>query len=148
MASTVTAATLTVTITENIVLNSQTYGNSITKSYTTQGEVDQRIMNVATSGTVIFSYDTADGGGTGVKNDYAYFRITNLDDTNFIRVEVNNGADTFFTKVKAGESFLLMDNEMDAIASSSTFGAFADLTSVKCTADTAAVDIEYIAVTA
>jgi hypothetical protein len=81
MASTVTAATLTVTITENIVLNSQTYGNSITKSYTTQGEVDQRIMNVATSGTVIFSYDTADAGGTGVKNDYAYFRITNLDDT-------------------------------------------------------------------
>ena len=148
MASTVTASTLTVTITENIVLNGQTYGNSISKSYTSQGEVDQRIMNVATSGTVIFSYDTANGGGTGVKNDYAYFRITNLDDTNFVRVEVNNGADTFFTKVKAGESFLLMDNEMDAIESSSSFGAFADLTSVKCTADTAAVDIEYLAVLA
>ena len=42
MASTVTASTLTVTITENIVLNGQTYGNSISKSYTSQGEVDQR----------------------------------------------------------------------------------------------------------
>ena len=47
MASTVTASTLTVTITENVVLNGQTYGNSISKSYTSQGEVDQRIMNVA-----------------------------------------------------------------------------------------------------
>lgn len=148
MASTVTASTLTVTITENVVLNGQTYGNSISKSYTSQGEVDQRIMNVATGGTIVFGYSTADGQGVGVKNDYAYFRITNLDDTNFIRLEVNNGNDTFFLKVKAGESFVLMDNEMYAVDGSQTFSAFADIESIKATADTAAVDIEYVAVTA
>ena len=148
MASTVTASTLTVTITENVVLNGQTYGNSISKSYTSQGEVDQRIMNVATGGTLLFGYGTADGKGEAVKNDYAYFRITNLDDTNFIRLEVNNGSDTFFLKVKAGESFLLMDNEMYAVDGSTTFSAFADIEAIKATADTAAVDIEYVAVTA
>ena len=149
MATTVTAANLTVTITESITLNGVQYGNTVNKTFSSNGVVDQRIMNIATGDTYtdIFNFGTADSAGTGVKNDYAYFRITNLDDTNFVTLQVTAG-DTYWIKLKAGESFMLMDNEMDAIASSSTFGAFADLTSVKCTADTATVDIEYIAVTA
>ena len=148
MASTVTASTLTVTITENIVLNGQTYGNSISKSYTSQGEVDQRIMNVATGGTIVFGYTSADGQGVAKADDYAYFRITNLDDTNFVRLDINNATDTFFVKLKAGESFLLMDNEMYAVDGSQTFSAFADIESITAVANTAAVDIEYVAVTA
>ena len=40
-----------------------------------------------------------------------------------------------------------MDNEIDAIASSTTFGAFADITSINAFADTAAIDIEFVCVT-
>ena len=76
------------------------------------------------------------------------FRITNLDDTNFINLALFNGTDTAFIKVSAGDTFVLMSNEIDAIASSESFGAFADITKIKADADTAACDIEIIAVTA
>ena len=36
---------------------------------------------------------------------------------------------------------------MDAIASSSTFGAFADITKIAATANTATCDVEFMAVT-
>lgn len=147
MASTVTAADLTVTITESYTLNGVSYGNTINKTYTSQGQVDQRIMNVATSEVTLFNWSTADDAGTGVANDYAYFRVTNLDDTNFIQLRVYNGADSFWYKLAAGESMLLMNNEMDA-ATGSSFGAFADISLVAATADTAACDVEFIAVTA
>ena len=153
MATTITAADLTVTITETISLNGVQYGNNINKTFSTQGQVDQRIMNiVAGEGTMtdIFSFSTVDGQGQGVKTDYAYFRITNLDDTNFISLQMHAAAtnDTYWIKLKAGESFMLMDNEMDAIDASTTFGAFADLTKVSADANTAACDIEYTVITA
>ena len=85
--------------------------------------------------------------GTGVAADYAYFRVTNLDDTNFITLRVYNGADSFWYKLAAGESMMLMNNEMDAITGT-TFGALADITLVAAKADTAACDVEFIAVTA
>jgi hypothetical protein len=150
MATTVTAADLTVTITESVTLNGVQYGNSINKTFSSKGEVDQRIMSIATSGdtyTDIFNFSTVDSAGTGVKNDFAYFRITNLDDTNFVSLQVTAG-DTYWIKLKAGESFMLMDNEMDAIASSTAFGAFADIVKISGNADTAACDIEYTVVTA
>ena len=46
MASTVTASTATITISENLTLNGVTYGNAISKSFTTQGQVIQRIMSI------------------------------------------------------------------------------------------------------
>jgi len=150
MATTVTAADLTVTITETISLNGVQYGNTINKTFSTQGQVDQRIMSIgAGEGTFtdIFSFSTVDGQGQGVKNDYAYFRITNLDDTNFVTLQVTAG-DTYWIKLKAGESFMLMDNEMDAVASSTTFVGFADVTKVSADANTAICDIEYTVITA
>ena len=147
MASTVTAANLTVTIVESYTLNGVAYGNTVEKTFTSKGQVDQRIMNVATTETAIFNYEGADSAGTGVAADYAYFRVTNLDDTNFVTLRLYNGADSFWYKLAAGESMMLMNNEMDAITGT-TFGALADITSVLAKADTAACDVEFIAVTA
>ena len=48
MASTVTAANLTVTIVESYTLNGVAYGNTVEKTFTLKVQVDQRIMNVAT----------------------------------------------------------------------------------------------------
>ena len=147
MASTVTAANLTVTVVESYTLNGVVYGNTVEKTFTSKGQVDQRIMSVATSEKTLFNWSTADDAGTGVKTDYAYFRVTNLDDTNFVTLRLYNGADSFWFKLAAGESLLLMNNEMDAVTGTS-FGALADITLVAAKSDTAACDVEFIAVTA
>lgn len=147
MASTVTAADLTVIITESYTLNNVSYGNTTNKVFTSKGQVDQRIMSVATTETALFNWESADSAGSGVAANYVYFRVTNLDDTNFVTLRLYNGADSFWLKLAAGESLLLMNNEMDAITGS-TFGALADITSVLAQADTAVCDVEFIAVTA
>ena len=147
MATTVTAANLTVTITESYDLNGVSYGNTIEKIYNSKCQVDQRIMSASTAAKTIFNWGAADEAGTGVKANYAYFRVTNLDDTNFVTLRLYNGADSFWFKIAAGESLLLMNNEMDAVTGT-TFGALADITLVETQANTAACDIEFIAVTA
>jgi hypothetical protein len=147
MASTVTAANLTVTIVESYTLNGVAYGNTVEKTFTSKGQVDQRIMNVATTEKTLFNWGAADDAGTGVAADYAYFRVTNLDDTNFITLRVYNGTDSFWYKLAAGESMMLMNNEMDA-NTGTTFGALEDITLVAAKADVAACDVEFIAVTA
>ena len=148
MATTVTAADLTVTIIETYTLNGVTYGNTSNKTYASNGQVLQRIMNVSTSDPAILNFGAADAAGQLAVADYKYFRIKNLDDTNFVTLTLYNGADSFFYKLAAGDTFLLMNNEMDAIASSTTFGAFADITQIKADANTAACDVEILAVTA
>jgi len=148
MASTVTASTLTVTITESYDLNNVAYGNTNSKTFTSKGQVLQRIMSVSTSAPQLLNFGAADAAGQVAVADYAYFRITNLDDTNYINLQLFNGDDTFFYKLAAGDTFLLMNNEMDAVGSSTTFGAFADITRILGDADTAACDIEMLAVTA
>lgn len=146
MASTVTAADLTVTITESYTLNNVAYGNTTNKVFTSKGQIDQRIMNVSTSSTTLFMFDTADSAGTAVAANYVYFRITNLDDTNFLTLRLFNGADSFWFKIAAGESLLLMNNEMDAVTGS-TFGALADITHIYGQSNTAACDVEFMVVT-
>ena len=146
MASTVTAADLLVTITESYTLNNVSYGNTTTKTFSSKGQVDQRIMSVATASTTLFMFDTADSAGTAVAADYVYFRITNLDDTNFVTLRLFNGADSFWLKIAAGESLLLMNNEMDAVTGS-TFGALADISHIYGQSNTAACDVEFMCVT-
>ncbi len=148
MASTISAATLTVTHTEALTLNGVDRGVTNTLTIASVNEVDHRIATVDTSAprTLITLGDNV-GSGTFVKTSVKYIRLTNKDDTNFVTLEVTAG-DTYWVKLKAGESFMLMDNEMDAIASSTTFGAFADITKVSAAANTAACDIEYTVIAA
>lgn len=152
MATTVTAENLTVTITEQYTLNGVSYGNTMNKTYTDNGEVYQRIMAIPYSAedafTDIINFGAADDAGQADIDNYKYFRIKNLDDTNFLTLRVTGTADSFFIKIKAGESFLLMDNEIDAVASSTTFGAFTDISQISATPDTAEIDIEFVVVTA
>ena len=152
MATTVTAENLTVTITEQYTLNGVSYGNTMNKTYTDNGEVYQRIMAIPYSAedafTDIINFGAADDAGQADIDNYKYFRIKNLDDTNFLTLRVKGTADSFFIKIKAGESFLLMDNEIDAVASSTTIGTLTDISQIAANADTAEIDIEFVCVTA
>ena len=153
MATTVTAENLTVTITESYTLNGVAYGNTTNKTYTNNGEVYQRVMAIqaqsrGSAWTNIINFGAADAAGQADITNYKYFRITNLDDTNFLELRVTGTADSFFVKIKAGDSFLLMDKEIDGIASSTTIGTLTDITQIAANADTDGVDIEFITVTA
>ena len=148
MATTVTAADLTVTITEGISLNGVEYGNTISTTFATQGKVDQRIMSTATTYTDVIYTAAADGRGQVVAADWGYFRITNLDDTNFITLRLYDATDSQFFKIPAGKSFVLMNPEIDVDASGTTFNSFENITQIAVDADGAACDIEYIMVTA
>ena len=132
MASTVTAASATINISENITLNGVTYGNTISKTFESQGEVIQRIMSV----------------GTSFPDILYTFRITNLDDTNFFTLRLYDGTDSQFFKLEAGESFFLMSPDIDVDASGTTFNNFADITQIAADADTAACDVEFLMITA
>lgn len=146
MATTVIASNCTVTITEAYELNGVNYGNTKSKTFTSKGKVLQRIMNVSTSDPAIINFGAADSAGQVTVGDYTYFRISNLDDTNFIMLTLFNGSDSFFYKLLAGDSFLLMSNEME-VDEGTTFTGFADITQIKADANTAACDIEIMAVT-
>ena len=153
MATTVTAENLTVTITEQYTLNGVSYGNTMNKTYTDNGEVYQRVMTIAAdsergSWTNIINFGAADSAGQADIANYKYFRIKNLDDTNFLELRVTGTVDSFFVKIKAGETFLLMDNEIDAVASSTTIGTLTDISQIAANADTAEIDIEFVCVTA
>ena len=148
MASTVTAATATITISESLTLNGTSYGNSISKTFASQGEVIQRIMSVSTSFPDILYTSTVDGRGQVVAADWCYFRITNLDDTNYVTLRLYNGTDSQFFKLEAGESFFLMSPDIDIAATGTTFNAFADITRISADANTAACDVEFLMVTA
>lgn len=153
MATTVIAEDLTVTVTESYTLNGVSYGNTVNKTFTSNGEVYQRVMRIAAGvrgdvWTDIINFGAVDDAGQADITNYKYFRVTNLDDTNYLELRVTGTADSFFVKVKAGESFLLMDNEIDAVASGTAIGTLTDITQIGANANTAAIDIEFVVVTA
>ena len=151
MATTITAATLTVTITEAVTLNGQDKGATNTLTVSSVTEVSQRIVEIPTSEITVLSFQaTNPGAGTFDEADVRYIRLTNKDDTNHIQLifASENSAECAH-KLDAGHSFIIAaDNSggvvgiHDASASALTV-SFDDLTSIAALANTAACDLEY-----
>tara|TARA_R110000744_G_scaffold139573_1_gene250655 strand:- start:852 stop:1319 length:468 start_codon:yes stop_codon:yes gene_type:complete len=155
MASIIVPSNLTVTISESYELNGVTYGNTLSKIYTSNSQVSQRVMNIEGKGdgtvfTNILALSTADGQGQVKKTDYKYFRITNLDTVNTLNLRIYNGTEYFAFEVSPASTFLLQDAGTDSPATASTVIAFSDITLIagqsSSVADT--VDVEFIIVTA
>ena len=156
MATTVETADLTVTITESYTLMGTDYGSTCTKTYTTNGEVIQRLMSIAGKGgesatfTDILALSTVDGQGQVVKADYKYFRIKNLDDTNNLNLRLYNGADYVYFKVEPYCAVVLMSPDLDATTTAEIASvSFADIQAIagQSSHATDAVDVEFIVVT-
>jgi hypothetical protein len=140
MASTITPATLAVTITEAVTLNGKSYGNINNLSIPNIAEVDQRIVTVPTSEVVVLGYGSAVAAGTFIRANVEYLRITNKDDTNFISLHITSATDDVWVKLEAGKSFMLHNGDIETAGA---FSAWAAITAISAIADTAAVDIEY-----
>lgn len=153
MATTIVPSDLIVTITESYTLNGVGYGNTMNKTYTSNGQVSQRVMSIAGKGegadfTGILGLSTADGQGQFVELNYKYFRITNLDTANTLNLRVYNGVDYVFFEVSPASSLLLMDAGLDATTAASAV-TFADIETIvgQSSHTTEAIDVEFLMVT-
>ena len=146
MASTITPATATVTITESLTLGNVDRGGTHARTIANVAEADRRVMTIDSSNEVdIIELNSDAGQGKFNRASIRYIRITNLDNTNFLRVRFKNaGAETADVKVDAGATFMLSTGSMDADTSAGAFSAFVDIDNISAQADTADVDIEYV----
>ena len=155
MASTITPATMTVTISESITLNGKNQGGTTTKSFSSIAEITKRILTITTTESVIATFSSAvASAGHYVEADVRYIRFTNRDNTNFITLTFRNqDNDEVAIKVDAGQSFVLngdnangmtavLNATQDADAASST--NFGSLTNIQADADTGSCNLEVI----
>ena len=146
MASTVVPSTATITISEGLTLGGVDRSGTHTRTITSVAEADRRVMTVSSSGEIdLIELNTANGQGKFVRASVKYIRITNLDDTNFIRVRFKkSGAETADVKVDAGATFMLSTGSMDADTAAGAFSAFVDIDNISAQADTADVGVEFV----
>ena len=150
MATTITASTLTVTLTEAISLNGYDQGSSNTLSISSINEVHKRILTVPTSEIEVVAMSTANSSGTFIEGDVRYMRFTNLDDTNHVTLTFKNeNDDEFAIKLDKGQSFIYngdmsggVVDTMDGIDGTGLTVSLGDLVNVTAFADTAACDLE------
>lgn len=148
MASTISAATLEVVITETLSLGGTQYGGTKTLSISSINEVFKRIVKCANSQTTTVA--TFNGNAFASDNaidleDAKYIRITNLDDTNPVELAIVGAATLYQVRLAAGESHMLgsPDDLMLAEADTSpSFGTMADIASIQVNPASNDVDVE------
>jgi hypothetical protein len=144
MATSITPATLTVTINESVILNGYERSGTNTLTIASVTEVDNRIVNVGTSEVDIIGFAAANAQGAFVRTDVKYIRITNKDDTNYVTLGFSKtGADTFFVKLEAGKSFMLGNDDLEVDASGGASSAFVEADNISAKANGAACDVEF-----
>ena len=148
MATTITNATLKVTVTESIVLNGSEQGNTNTLSISNINEIFKRIVTcTASQTTTVLSFNATVHGAAGAIDlqDCKYIRITNKDGANAIEVAVVGAATLYQVELAAGESHMLGNPEALMLAEADTspsFGTMADLASIQINPGGNAVDVE------
>ena len=152
MASTISAATMTVTHTESISLNGSQQGATNSLTIGSINEISKRILTITTNEAVIATFSGA-VASAGHWNDgnVRYIRFTNKDDTYFVCFTfTNDDNDEFSVKLDAGQSFMLcgdnstgMELIFNAIAGdAASHTAFGSLTTIQADAEASTVDIE------
>ena len=100
-------ASLVVTLTEALTLNSDVYDNSNAITIASIEEVTKRVVNVTTTEIPIVAFGATAGQGSYIAGNVRYIRLTNLDATNHIflvfKNEYNNEC---CMKLDKGQSFI------------------------------------------
>ena len=149
MASTVTAATATVQIVESLTLANVDRGGNHSQTISNIAEVDRRVLSVPSASEIdVLGIGTTNGQGAFIRANLRYVRITNLDNTNFVRIRVSRTShDTFDLKIPAGATFMISTGDISANSSGSSFSSFDEWDVISAQADTSEVDIEVVALT-
>ena len=143
MATLVDNATLTVTVNEDVKLNGQQVGSKVVQSIAGINEASRRIFSVPTYETTILSLSSSAGAGTYATSNLQYIRITNLDDTNFVRLTFLSGSSNRYDmKLPAKRTAIFTSPSISGSAGGDAFGSFVNFDSMKATANAASVDVE------
>tara|TARA_R110002020_G_scaffold161061_3_gene345827 strand:+ start:769 stop:1248 length:480 start_codon:yes stop_codon:yes gene_type:complete len=155
MASTVSASTLTVTVSEDITLRGRQAGSTNTLAISSINEISRRILTITTAESVVATFSAAvASAGHYIAANVRYIRFTNLDDTNFITLTFRNqDNDEAAIKLDAGQTFIwngdnsggmvdVFNATQDADAASDT--ALGDLTNIQADANTGSCDLEML----
>ena len=159
MTSTLTAATLTVTLTEAITLNGYDQGSKNIQSVGSIGEVSKRILTITTNEATIVTMSGAVASAGHFNDSFVkYMRFTNLDDTNFLTLTfTNDDNDEVAIKLDAGNSFMwFADNSggMVDVFNAATAGdaasdtALGSITTIQADANTGNCDLEMLVASA
>ena len=100
--------TLTVTLTEAITIDARDYGSKQTMTFTGINDVYKRILTAITIEQDLLEFGAIAKNGVHDVDDVRYIRISNLDDTNYIKLTLSNtsGDETMVTLDK-GQSLML-----------------------------------------
>lgn len=148
MATTVTSATLTVTLKEAINLNGTAYTQTVTTEDSGIGNVSKKLVTCPASNTttlLTFSSNVYDSAGALDQENTAYIRVTNLDDTNELELAVVGAATLYQISLRAGESHVLGSPDALMLAEEDTspsFGTMADVDSIQANPGANAIDVE------
>ena len=138
-------STLTTKITESVTLNGKTFGNEITKTHASIQTAKQTVVEVGT-GSFMELFDFAasrTGIGTAQDAKSQYIRITNLDASNFVVINVylDLATDEYIAfKIPAGGCFLLCEDKMEGGGTATT--TLDQIDAINAQADTATVQVE------
>ena len=152
MTTTLTNATLTVTLSESVLLRGVEQGSTNTLSISSINEVFKQIVTCTTDRNELFAaIASGTDKGSFLEANIRYIRVTNLDDTNHVVLFFKNESnDEIAVKLDRGQSFIYnadltggVVDTMDAnSAGAASSGQLADLTNVYAQADSASVDLE------
>jgi len=153
MGSSLTTATLTVTTTEAITLNTVDRGSSAVKAISGIGNIHHTYLTIpADTETIIYETHGSTIKGSTFDRDFVkYVRMTNKDGVTGLNLLISNGnPDCAWYVLGPGESLLLWDHasSFDAAAADIAEGAMAlaDIEKVEASGEGAVVDMElYIA---
>ena len=155
MATTITPASMVVTVSETISLNGSQQGASNSTTIASIAEITKRILTITTNESTVATFSGA-VASAGHYNDAAvkYIRFTNLDDTYFVTLTFRNqDNDEAAIKLDAGRSFIwnadnaggmvaILNATQDADAASDT--ALGSLTNIQADAETGTIDLEML----
>ena len=149
MASTLSNATLTVTVTESLTLNGSDHGS--TKKMTIAGvnEVSKRIITTLTTGTQIYKgHETVASFGQFIYSNVKYIRITNLDDTNPVTIHIEDTTNTTYAQflIPAGHVFYLTAAAGSYGDNSTAATPTGNIERIDALASSASVDVEILVV--
>ena len=149
MASTIDAATLQVQILEDIELNGVKRGSRSYHTFKNIKQIDERVLTIPTDEVDVLILSSSAAAGTYSTNSFKYARLTNLDDTNYVNVTFLSGSSgsKSVQKLLPKTSLMITDLALSGSSAGVTFGAFSNMTAVKVSANSAAVDLSLFVAT-
>jgi len=143
MASTLTATSFNIKITEEHIIRNSVIKNEVTHTITGVTNVDHRIVTCPNTTSIdLFNLNgDTPGAGTFPSSSLQYARITNLDDTYSVAVIISGSQGNFTQELTPTDSIFIVSSNITSSNFDGSFGE--DIEAVKIYAISGSVDIEY-----